>query len=265
MVELHTFGETHLHVNGEASRVVLQHPKRFALFVYLVTADVTAHQRDRLLALFWPELPADRAQSALRKALHFIRAELGEAMLLNRGKDAIIVDRSVLRCDATALGVAFDAGEDDNVLRLYTGEFLAGFHISDAPEFEEWIEHQRRQYLDMAVKSALRLARMRAHADQTEEAVEAMEAAVRLAPYNALIVRSAVELMIRSGHTFFAIRTYADFARRLDEELGDMSGAATVYAEVEKLWTQAEQDAAAERNAVRKRLETLKGGIRIAG
>ncbi|MEZ4663359.1 MAG: hypothetical protein R2911_37930 [Caldilineaceae bacterium] len=37
------------------------------------------------------------------------------------------------------------------LLNLYVGEFLAGFHIQDAPNFERWLLAQRRHFQDLMI------------------------------------------------------------------------------------------------------------------
>ena len=70
---LSTLGQTDLRAADERTILsVLAQPKRFALLVYLaVEASGGFARRDRLVALFWPELDHSRARANLRKALSF--------------------------------------------------------------------------------------------------------------------------------------------------------------------------------------------------
>lgn len=69
-----------------AARILAQ-PKRLAVLAYLAARPPGERvSRDRILATFWPELPAARARGALRNALHYLRDALGAAR--SRGEAA---------------------------------------------------------------------------------------------------------------------------------------------------------------------------------
>jgi two-component SAPR family response regulator len=159
MIKLRTFGEIELLVDGAVAHAILSQRKALALCICLIASGNTAHQREALMAMFWPELPALRARAALRKALHHIRRSLGNDLLLNRGPHEIVVDRSRVRCDATAFRLAIDEGRDDIAIRLCRGEFLAGFHVDDAPDFDDWLESERYRFAQLALKARLRHGR----------------------------------------------------------------------------------------------------------
>ena len=49
-----------------------------------------------------------------------------------------------LGCDAVDFERLLDAGEPEQALSLYHGDFLEGFHVDDvAAEYEEWVERTR--------------------------------------------------------------------------------------------------------------------------
>ena len=53
---------------------------------------------------------------------------------------------------------AIRVGQWEEAADLYHGDFLAGFHISDAPEFEHWMETTRAHLRDCATRAAWTLA-----------------------------------------------------------------------------------------------------------
>ncbi|HWH03164.1 MAG TPA: hypothetical protein VN674_05695, partial [Gemmatimonadales bacterium] len=86
MIELLTLGGIDLKEEGRDLSEALVQPKRFALLAYLAVAQPFGfHRRDRLVALFWPELDQEHARTALRKAVHGLRAVLGEDAIIGRG------------------------------------------------------------------------------------------------------------------------------------------------------------------------------------
>ena len=102
LLELRTLGTLDLRwCGGSTVDSVLAQPKRTALLVHLALARPRGmQQRDTLLAMFWPERDADRARLALRQALHFLRAELGDSVLRARGNGEVGINDREFWSDA---------------------------------------------------------------------------------------------------------------------------------------------------------------------
>ena len=78
---------------------ILVQPKRTALLCYLAACLPGIQSRDRLVAMFWPELDHEHARNALSQAVHFLRRSLGADAILARNSDDL--DRAFLsRADA---------------------------------------------------------------------------------------------------------------------------------------------------------------------
>ncbi|HEY5062628.1 MAG TPA: hypothetical protein VII52_13900, partial [Gemmatimonadaceae bacterium] len=91
MIELRTLGLLELRgADGDELRPVLRQPKRLALLVYLAAnTPLRYHRRDALIGMFWPELDAEHARAALRRALYFLRQSMGEGLIVSRGDDEV--------------------------------------------------------------------------------------------------------------------------------------------------------------------------------
>src|SRR5919112_3079154 len=126
MIRLRTLGALDLRAaDGEELRPVLAQPKRFALLAYLAVATPRgAHQRDTIIALFWPEHDSEHARNALSQSLHFLRRWLGAEVIIGRGADEVAVNRELLWCDAVAFEDALDAGRLTEAMELYLGDLL---------------------------------------------------------------------------------------------------------------------------------------------
>src|SRR5207253_5134675 len=103
------------------------------------------HRRHSLLARFWPELDQEHARTALRQALRVLRVALGAEVLTSRGDDEVGLDFGHVSIDVTAFDAACGAGVTGalDALNLYRGPLLNGFCVSDAPEFERWLDSER--------------------------------------------------------------------------------------------------------------------------
>src|SRR5213596_2456016 len=140
MIELRMLGRLSLTgADGREVRMLLGQPRRFALLAYLAAESPPGfHRRDSLLALFWPELDQEHARAALRQALHVVRDALGADAVASQGDEEIGVDAAQVSCDVVAFERAVNREQFREALDLYAGDFLEGFFISDAPEFERW-------------------------------------------------------------------------------------------------------------------------------
>lgn len=230
MHELRTLGPVDLMTPGGTSvRAILAQPKRLALVAYLALARPRGyHRRDALLAIFWPELDQSHARGALSRAVHFIRRALGDTALVSRGDGELGVSQAALQCDATRFEGLLDTGELEEALALYQGDLLQGFFISGAPEFERWLEDERKRLRDRAAAAAWLVAeREETHGNLSPAAHWARRAAA-LAPYDEAALRRLVGVLARSGNGSAAVLAYESFVQRLKDDLDvEPSGATT--------------------------------------
>src|ERR1041384_4810036 len=134
-------------------------PKRFALLAYLVVTEPSGLQRrDRLVALLWPDLDQEHARTALRKALHALRAALGPDAIRTRGTEEVGIDRDRVHSDVMEFEGALAAGRLMDGLKWYRGDLLDGFFISDAPTFERWLDQERARLRARAATAAWTVA-----------------------------------------------------------------------------------------------------------
>ena len=200
---------------------VLAQPKRLALLVYLAAARSAGfHRRDRLVALFWPELDDARARDALSQALRFVRQALGSDAVVTRGVDEVGVDRDRVWCDAVAFRAALDEGRSVDALQLYRGDFLDGVFVEEASGFEEWVESERAALRESAARGARQLAEHNAAGGSHTVAVGWGRRAVELAPDDERAFRRLLGLLDHAGDRAGALQAYDGFARRLRAEYG---------------------------------------------
>jgi len=221
MIHLHTLGVLDLRgADGEELRAVLQQPKRLGLLAYLAVAwPRRFHRRDSLLALFWPELDQEHARAALRRALYFLRSELGSEVLVGRGDEEVGVAEEELWCDAAAMEQALAAGEPEKALALYRGVLLDGLYVAGAaPEFEDWLDRERRRLQTRASQAARTVSQRAEEEGRVLEAASAARRAIELNPDDEADLQRLVLLLDRSGDRSGALRAYEEFARRMAGE-----------------------------------------------
>ena len=157
MVQLRILGPISLTgEDGATLDDVVSQTRRFALLAHLaMRAPKGFIRRDALLPLFWPELDQDRARGALRQALYFLRNALGSDALVSRGSEEVGIATDKLWCDATEFEAAVKARRLDDALTLYRGDLLESFFISEAPDFEQWMQAEQTRLRTLAAQVAL--------------------------------------------------------------------------------------------------------------
>ncbi|MGH7468646.1 MAG: protein kinase domain-containing protein [Longimicrobiales bacterium] len=236
MFEIQTLGALDVRSeDGAILQSVLSQPKRAALLCFLAAARPGGHHsRDSLIAMFWPDMDPERARNALSAALHFLRRSLGKDAILNRNSDDLAINRDLLRCDVVELERLVERDLLDKALALYEGDFLLGFHVSDAPAFERWLDEERTRLRALAARAANRLAlRLRAQGEWSA-AIECARHCSALAPYDEERARALIDLLVEAGQSPAAIAFFESFARRLWEDL-ELEPSAETRARVESI------------------------------
>ena len=218
MVELRILGALELTAtDGRDLDPLARQSKYTALLCYLAAIPYGLQRRDTLLALFWPEHDESHARASLSQALYVLRNALGEQAIMTRGDGEVGLSPDVVWCDVRAFEAAIDAGKPAEALALYRGGLLEGFHVSGAPEFERWLEHERERLRDRAADAAWALAESQAATDVVQAARWARWAAA-LAPADEAVIRRLMSFLRGLGDRSAALRAYEAFAFRLTQE-----------------------------------------------
>jgi DNA-binding SARP family transcriptional activator/Tfp pilus assembly protein PilF len=221
MVIIRTFGTLDLRRPDDSPIAgLLAQPKRMGLLVFLAAAEPNQpSSRDTILAMFWPETPAPRARRALNQALYELRQALGPNVIVSRGDQGIALERPRLCCDAVAFRSAIADGALVDAMALYRGEFLDGFFVSGAPEFERWQAQQRDLFRRSASAAAARLSELARSEGRPEEAVQWARRHLEIARHDERGLRHLMNLLTESGNPAEAIEAFTAFAGNLTAEL----------------------------------------------
>lgn len=221
MIELRLLGGVEFRApHGRTPEQILAHEKAFALLAYLAAAHpFGSHRRDSLAALLWPELDQDHARAALRKALHGVRQSIGPDAIVSAGDETIGIADAAVWCDVRAFEEALRDNRPADALALYRGDFLPGTFLSDAPEFERWVDRERQGLRATAVRAAWMASEESERAGKAAEAIRCARRALHFSPDDENGARKLITLLDRLGDRAGAIRVYEDFERYLAREL----------------------------------------------
>lgn len=204
-----------------------------ALLVYLAY-ERREHPRELLAELLWDDRTQDRALSNLRTVISSLQGQLAPYLTVSRYSVALSPDAECW-LDAAALSTALSAAELhwvrgatlpadtaaalDRALASYQGDFLSGFHIRDARQFEDWRiavqEHLRTQLtdgLDRGVRWAIRYG-------QPEAGIGYARKLVGLDPLIEDAHRALMLFYAQTGKLSAALAQYQACIKVLREEL----------------------------------------------
>jgi DNA-binding SARP family transcriptional activator len=169
--------------------------------------------------MFWPEADQGHGRNALRQGLHVIRESLGGEVLICNGDQEVRVNRQVLESDVARFSSAIAHGSYETALSLHQEDFLLGFHISGAMEFEVWVEQRRAHLRRLASCAAVNLARSAEGMRGLSDALYWWRRAMELQPLDEFFMRRILTLLAYSGNRSVALTEFERFRRLLWSEL----------------------------------------------
>ena len=229
MLELSFLGSPIARLHGQA--LTLPTRKAWALLAYLA-CEPGMHTREKLAAMLWPDNDETGGRTALRKALGFLTSALeveGQPSCLNASRDAIgfnldakvLVDVLELQriANETRINQANLQALEQSLNWLHH-EFLAGFTLPQAPDFEDWLE-PRRESLRSDVDGVLQaLTTAQAETGQPLAALATARRRVQLDTMNEGAHRAVIELHLQTGDRAAALEAYRTCQQVLEKELG---------------------------------------------
>ncbi|MFO7894915.1 MAG: AAA family ATPase [Longimicrobiales bacterium] len=120
--------------------------KQLGLVARLYGSNLQPVSRLELSRLLWPRAGAANARHSLSQALYILNRRT-QGLLESDPERIRAGDAS---CDAVAFREAVSASQWATASQLYTGPFLRGFAIADAPTFSHWRDEVRADFTGLA-------------------------------------------------------------------------------------------------------------------
>jgi DNA-binding SARP family transcriptional activator len=221
-LELRLFGPPTVLVDGEEPLGDVLWRKHVALLAHLVLSPEMERSRDHLMGLLWADRPQAKARHSLNEAIRRLRSGLGTERLTSHG-DVIRLSQASLDVDVQRFR---ESSHTDPMaaLALVRGDFLEGFTVEDAPDFEDWAYEQRRRLGAEVATLLLLRGEIAVSAGRFNDAQEDARLALKTKPF----WEPAVSLLMRaaalSGDAGGALRAFREFKERLEKEIADEPG-----------------------------------------
>lgn len=195
--------------------------KSRALLFYMA-AHTEAISRGQLLAIFWPDLDISSARHNLRSTIYTLRQKIGAALQVE--KEWLSLNPRI-QIDVRTFTTEISQGRSDisrlsSVLKLYRGDFLAGFASPGLATFEDWITVERERFRRLGVKGFVALKDLHEAKGDFNTALEVLEQALSFDPLQEDLQRACLRLHHLTGDRTGAIRRYERFRRLLNTEMG---------------------------------------------
>jgi DNA-binding SARP family transcriptional activator len=221
-------------VELDGAEVEVDTRKAIALLTYLaVTGE--RHGRTALAGLLWPEYDEAHARAALRRTLSALNKGLRGGWLA-ADRTSVALDRAGLRLDLERFrSLLEECGGHGHppaeacpacvaplreAAALHRGDFLAGFALRDADDFEDWQRFQAESLRRELAGVLERLVGAQAAEGRWQEAIADGRRWLALDPLHEPAHRQLMRLYAWSGQRGAALRQYRACVRVLDQELG---------------------------------------------
>jgi DNA-binding SARP family transcriptional activator/Tfp pilus assembly protein PilF len=230
VLDIRLLGPPIIHIDGSPLQVDTR--KAIALLAYLtIEGEAT---RDSIAAVFWGDSPDERARASLRRTLSSLRSGVGgDPLFADRLRvglaDTIESDTRIFEDELQATHNHGHPTSDvctnciphlQRATDLYRGDFLAGFMVRDAPDFEDWARTVGENFRLRAGEAFQRLGAAYAVEGNYSRAIKAVTRWADLDPLHEPAHRYLMLLNAWAGDRPSAVSTYRHFAAVLDSELG---------------------------------------------
>ena len=206
--------------------------KARALLFYVAVSG-RSNSRARLAALLWGDLPQENADANLRKTLTNLRRIAAPHLTITRYSVALN-DENPLRLDVREFEAAFEttlAGDDPDAIKsavaLYRGDFLDGFYVRQAPEFEAWQLAERYRLREQMAVALQALAEQEAEQGHYAAAIAHAQRLLEMEPLREDVHRLLMALFAQNGQRAQALAQYERVTHVLAEELAVEPGEKT--------------------------------------
>ena len=206
--------------------------RRIALLSIIACAGIEGISRDTLLPLLWPESPEDRARHALSQWLFLMRRDLGVDDLIT-GSKTLRLNTDRMTADVTEFDTAIAAKEWQHAATLYRGPLLEGLLLSNAPEFQQWLDRARTQRHAQAKRALEQVARAYELTDPAQ-AITWWQRLSAIDPHSGPTASKVVRLLAANGDGIAAMAFARLHAETLRNDL-DLSPSPDVVSLIEEL------------------------------
>ena len=201
--------------------------KTEATLYYLAVTGQT-HARTHLAALFWPEDDEKTSRKNMRDVIFHLKKMVGDHLLITRTTVAFNVDApyaldvdllktAVSSPVSTSTTATPDPQTITRAVAAYRNDFLTGFYVDDAPEFDNWIVAQSTHWRGLFIQGLNLLAEHYLQQHQYTEGLAVTARLLDVEPWSERAYQQRMLLFAYNGQRSDALKTYRQCRQTLDE------------------------------------------------
>ncbi|MBI4915089.1 MAG: AAA family ATPase [Acidobacteria bacterium] len=208
--------------------------KTRALLAYLALKRGRMLSRDQLAGLLWPEASNEAARRNIRQALYNLNSVLagtgGSSPILVEAASVTLDRGPQLWVDVEAFKKVLGQGRVpvatvathalSQAASLYRGDLLAGFFVSDSPEFESWMTGEQELLRRLALEALDALAERSLARGEPALGIPYARRLVAMDQFAERSHRLLMSLLAMAGERAAALAHYRSLEQLLRQELG---------------------------------------------
>lgn len=212
-LKLLLLGNPQIKINGTVF-TELKSTKARGLLYYLAVTGQT-HSRSFLASLLWGETNESSARGNLRKALQQLRKHFSG--YLTTTQDTVsLADHNDCWIDVVEFNTMLLKGPEnksiqnlESAINLFRGDFLIGFFVRNAPEYENWWLSEQSKIRGQMLNTLQSLTDHYSKERNYKKAIALMRRFLELEPWSENAHRSLMELLAKDGQRSAAFAQFA--------------------------------------------------------
>jgi serine/threonine-protein kinase len=205
VLRIHALGRMYARGTGGLLTGNAAEPRRLAILALLASMGDRGIPVDTVTAWLWPGAEPPQPRVFLHRAIWLLERDLGVQAIL-RDSTLLRLNTEVISSDVAEFESALAQRELDLAESRYGGQFLDGFYLTDAPEFELWVEGERTRLAGHYLELLEQLARRATDREDHHGAVQWWRKLATRDPLNARVTLDLMRALERVGDRTNALR-----------------------------------------------------------
>ena len=175
----------------DGQRVIFPYRKSEGLFYYLCVK--RSISRDEAVSIFWADCTESAARKNLRDAVYHLKRILGDGTIVNDGNNRISLNEEI------DISTDYDQLYAQNLVDLYTGDFLEFFYIKNCLEFEEWAAEIRGNLISQYQEALKKRAAVLEKGRNSKALLECGQKLLQKNIYDESVYYDIIQALLRMG------------------------------------------------------------------
>ena len=205
-------------------RVAFRTRKQLALFTLFVRRPSQPQSRDGLMDLLWSDDSAGLARHSLSQSVSLVNKSLRCEAIVSRSKDEMVMQDGLVWTDVVEFERCAAQRRQRDARSLWRGNLLEGVWFKHAPNFERWLEAERRRLLE-TMRRALHGLLVTSRSEGDWEGMRSVaDALLELDGLDETAMLAQLSALTLLGDRTLALRRFVEYEARLRDELGAEPG-----------------------------------------